>query len=105
MVFVVPMFAATFRDFATTLPRATLLLIICSRWCISYGLVPLLLTFVFAASLAVILALRPDGANVLRRTVTVSFAILLGMLVIEVLFLVIALFAPMLNLIQSVSKP
>jgi len=102
MVFVVPLFAKVFRDFATQLPFPTAALIASSNWLVQFGLIFLLVALGGSSIVAVLLGLSSEGERRLRSVIAASYVFFYSLLIFEVLFLAIALMAPMTTLIQSV---
>jgi type II secretory pathway component PulF len=102
LVFVVPKYAQIFKDFHTELPAATAVLLYVSRCCANvYVAAGLLLVPVVVPILTTRLFWRPHAP---RRSGK-QFAIVALVVVCVYALITVALFAPMIALIQTVSSP
>jgi type II secretory pathway component PulF len=99
-------FEATFKDFHTDLPTATILLLGFSRVMLNaFGWIPLLAGVIgipFLWPLVVPPPADESTARNRRRWMRLFIFIIIGLMVG---FVVLALFAPMISLIQTVSSP
>lgn len=109
LLFVVPPFEAIFKDFGTVLPAPTTWLLAASRFAARGGWVILIVFPVIAGFLGALRRARVPAADVqserrgwLRRMSLLGLLVLLAVSAIVVVTM-IALFLPMISLIQAVS--
>ena len=114
LLFIVPRFETIFKDFAVKLPVMTQWLLIASRWArgglwVLFLVLPVLFGFVVA--MVQRLGPEPDGlaeAHASRRRRLGSwwmFRLAMAAILAIALVTVLALFLPMITLIQAVSEP
>jgi hypothetical protein len=102
LVFVVPRFEQIFEDFHSGLPLMTLVLLYVSRCCANvYVFVSLLFVPVVVPILTTQLFWRPLPPRRSRK----QFAIVLLVILCEYVLITLALFPPMIGLIQTVNSP
>src|SRR5439155_18357126 len=101
MVMVVPHFETAFKDFGARLPAVTQLVLDISRWFRGRGWIPVcLIPFVVGLIVPFLLPAEPGQRRIGAEWV---FIVLLCLAIAIGLFVAVALYMPMITLMQSVS--
>ena len=102
---VLPRFQRIFEDFRTDLPLIARIVLGFSRWCTrDYGWVALLLLPTLPATIDRLNGRRWAKEGVSRRT-RILFGLFMLMAVLAFCFVIVALFSPMIPLVNVVSSP